>query len=234
MRQSETKIVAYYRVSTQQQGRSGLGIEAQKKMVADYAAMHGAKIVGEFEEVESGRKHAQNRPELKKAIAAAKAKRATLCFSKLDRAGRRAADVLGLLENVGVPVVFADYPHGSQLQIGIMAVVAEEEARAISARTKAALAAAKARGTQLGSRDHGRPLARYRAMHGNLAACEGVTRAADKFAEVVRPYIAAYARQQMSDAAIAEALNADGIETRREGGRWHETSVRRLRARLAI
>lgn len=231
--QNATKIVAYYRVSTAKQGRSGLGLEAQKKAVADYVAFHGASTVAEFKEVESGKVRANDRPQLKAAIALAKAKRATLCVAKLDRVGRRAADVLNLLNDSRVKVAFADSPNASQLQIGILAVVAEEEARAISVRTKAALAAARKLGVKLGNYDGGRALCAYTAKHGNFAGCEGARSSADEFANVMRDFIEPLVKQGLSDAAIAKALNEDGIETRR-GARWRETSVRRLRARLAI
>ncbi|HEY5239696.1 MAG TPA: recombinase family protein [Rhizomicrobium sp.] len=232
--QNVTKIVAYYRVSTAKQGRSGLGLEAQRKAVADYAAFHSAKIEGEeFTEIESGKVKANDRPQLKAAIALAKAKRATLCVAKLDRVGRRAADVLNLLNDSRVKVVFADSPNASQLQIGILAVVAEEEARAISVRTKAALAAAKARGTKLGCPNGGAALARYRVENGNAPGCAGARRSANEFANDTLAFVEPLVIKGLSDSGIAAALNADGIETRR-GGRWHETSVRRLRARLAI
>jgi DNA invertase Pin-like site-specific DNA recombinase len=230
--QNATKIVALFRVSTQRQGHDGLGIAAQKSAVATYAAATGATVVAEFTEVESGRKRSQERPQLQAAIAMSKAKRAVLCVAKLDRVGRRAADVLKLLDDSRVRVVFADSPNASPLQLGILAVVAEEEARAISARTKAALAAAKARGVKLGGRNGAAPLLAYAALNGNRAATEGATRAADEFAADVGPYISAMIDKRMSDVAIAAALNAEGIETRR-GGRWHEMSVRRVRARLA-
>lgn len=233
MLQNTTKMVAYYRVSTAKQGRSGLGLEAQKAAVDGYAAFHGAVVSEEFTEIESGRKRSQERPQLQAAIAIARAKRATLCVAKLDRVGRRAADVLKLLDDAKVKVAFADSPNASPLQLGILAVVAEEEARAISARTKAALAAAKARGKRLGGGDGGRALAAYRAEHGNALACAGAKRGADDFARDARAFVEPLVRERMSDAAIAAALNAEGIETRR-GGRWHETSVRRLRARLAL
>jgi DNA invertase Pin-like site-specific DNA recombinase len=231
--QNATKIVAYYRVSTAKQGRSGLGLDAQKKAVADYVAIHGANTVAEFREIESGKVRANDRPQLKAAIALAKAKRATLCVAKLDRVGRRAADVLNLLNDSRVKVVFADSPNASQLQIGILAVVAEEEARAISVRTKAALAAARARGVKLGNYDGGHALTAYTAKHGNVAGCTGAKRSADEFANDARAFVAPLIQDGLPDAAIAEALNEYGIETRR-GARWHETSVRRLRERLAI
>ncbi|MGH6887632.1 MAG: recombinase family protein [Rhizomicrobium sp.] len=233
MLQNVTKIVAYYRVSTAKQGRSGLGLEAQKKAVADYVEFHGASTVAEFTEIESGKVRANDRPQLKAAIAQAKAKRATLCVAKLDRVGRRAADVLNLLSDSKVKVVFADSPNASQLQIGILAVVAEEEARAISARTRLALAAAKARGTKLGNPKGARALALYRAENGNKAGCAGARRSAAEFANDARAFVEPFVIKGLSDAAIAEALNGDGIRTPRDG-RWHETSVRRLRDRLAI
>lgn len=153
--------------------------------------------------------------------------------AKLDRIGRRASEVLTLLDKSRVNVVFADMPHASDLQLGIMAVVAQEEARAISARTKAALAAAKVRGVKLGGPNGDAPLVAYRAQHGNKAAREGASKHAEQFAREVADFVAPLVRNGLSDSAIASALNADGIETRR-GARWHETSVRRLRARLAI
>lgn len=234
MLQNVTKIVAYYRVSTAKQGRSGLGLEAQRKTVADYADYHGAVIAtdGEFTEVESGR--AKDRPQLKAAIAKAKATRSTLVVAKLDRVGRRAAEVLTLLDRRDIKIVFADSPEASPLENGIRAIVAEEEARAISTRTKVALAAAKARGVVLGSPKGAAPLLAYLATHGNTAACEGATKSADAFALDTKPYIEAYITQGLSDRRIAVRLNEDGIVTRREGARWHETSVRNLRARLAI
>lgn len=225
------KVVTYARVSTQKQGIEGYGIGAQERLLADYVAANNATVIAEFAEVRSGLK---DRPELKKAIAKAKATRSILVCAKLDRIGRRASEVLSLLDQSGVKVVFADTPHASDLQLGIMAVVAQEEARAISARTKAALAAAKLRGTKLGGPNGIAPLAAYLALNGNKAAADGSKKGADKFAADTRPFIEPYVLQGLTDKAIAERMNADGTVTRCEGGRWHETSVRRLRARLEI
>jgi DNA invertase Pin-like site-specific DNA recombinase len=230
------KIVALYRVSTRQQGDSGLGLAAQRKVVADYVAATGAVVMAEFEEIESGR--AKERPELEKAIAKAKAHRATLCMAKLDRAGRVASEVLSLLDRPGLKVVFADNPNAGRLTLGVLACVAQEEAEAISTRTKAALAAAKERGTVLGNPNGARALLRHQAkerakgLKGNEAGVIAAKICASDFARTVwseiQPLIGT-----MSEAAIAAHLNENGPPTRREGGRWHIMSVRRIRARMA-
>ena len=230
MLQETPKVVTYTRVSTQKQGRDGLGMAAQERLLADYVVSRGARVVDEFQEVKSGLK---DRPALKKAIAKAKATRSILVCAKLDRIGRRASEVLTLLDRSDVKVVFADTPEASDLQLGIMAVVAQEEARAISARTKAALAAAVARGVKLGGPGGAAPLVAHIKMYGNVAAVAGARKKADEFAFDMKTFIDPYVDQGMSDGAIAEQLNAEGIETRRKGGQWHETSVRRLRMRLA-
>lgn len=225
------KIVSYLRVSTKRQGLSGLGLEAQRASVAAYVATHGAKMIAEFVEVESGLN--SDRPQLRAAIATAKAKRATLLCAKLDRVGRRASEVLTLLDSAKVPVAFADSPNASKLQLGILAVVAEEEARAISARTKAALAAAKARGVRLGNPGGAAPLLAHHLIHGNFKAIEAAKRKASSFAQDLEMYVQGYVLQGLSNAAIAEALNNDGFATSRNA-KFHETTIRRLRARLNL
>jgi DNA invertase Pin-like site-specific DNA recombinase len=137
------KLVAYYRVSTKGQGESGLGLEGQRAAVLAYAKSTGGVIVTEFTEVESGRK--SDRPELALALAHAKLARATLCIAKLDRLARNVAFLSGLME-AGTPFVACDNPHATPLTVHILAAVAEDEAKRISARTKAALAAYKAGG----------------------------------------------------------------------------------------
>jgi DNA invertase Pin-like site-specific DNA recombinase len=231
--QNETKIVTYRRVSTAKQGRSGLGLSDQHDKLAHYAAYTHATVVKEFTEEESGKIKSSDRKQLKAAIALAKAKRCTLVVAKLDRVGRRAADVLNLLDDKKLKVVFADSPTASRLENGVRAVFAEEEGRAISERTKAALNEARKQGVKLGNYDGGRALKAYTAVHGNVAGCEGAKRNADEFANGIRDFVEPLVKDGLSDAAIAAALNQDGIETRR-GARWHETSVRRLRDRLAI
>ena len=146
------RLVAYTRVSTEQQGRSGLGLEAQQWTVQQLAASRSAGIVAEFTEVESGRK--SDRPELAKALAMCKAQGCTLVVAKLDRLARNVAFISALMES-GVEFIACDMPAANRLILHIMAAVAEEEARLISQRTKDALAAAKARGVKLGSSREG-------------------------------------------------------------------------------
>jgi len=137
---SSGKHVAYYRVSPARQGRSGLGLEAQKRAVAEYLDGGDWKIVGEFTEVESGKR--ADRPQLAKALAVCRLHGARLVIAKLDRLSRNAHFLLGLKES-GVDFVAADMPNANRLTVGIMAMVGENETLRISERTKAALAAAK-------------------------------------------------------------------------------------------
>jgi DNA invertase Pin-like site-specific DNA recombinase len=144
------RFVAYYRVNTDRQGRSGLGLglEAQRKAVTDYLNGGAWELVGEFVEVESGKK--SDRPEMARAIEACRKYRARLVIAKLDRLSRNLAFVATLMDS-GVEFVAVDNPHANKLTIHILAAVAEHEREAISERTKAALAAAKARGKRLGT-----------------------------------------------------------------------------------
>src|SRR5262245_27576135 len=137
------KLVAYYRVSTKRQGESGLGLEAQRSAVQDFAARTGGQIVREYVEVESGRK--ANRPELKKALAHARRSQALLCVAKLDRLARNVAFLSALMDS-GIDFVACDNPAANRLTIHILVAVAEDEARRISERTKSALAALVERG----------------------------------------------------------------------------------------
>ncbi|ACA21150.1 Resolvase domain [Methylobacterium sp. 4-46] len=141
------KFVTYVRVSTAKQGRSGLGLDAQREAVARYLGEARRHVVGEFIEVESGKR--ADRPELAKAIDACRLYRAKLIVAKLDRLSRDPG-FLRDLERSGVDFVAADMPDANRLTVGIMALIAEHEREAISTRTKAALAAAKARGTKMG------------------------------------------------------------------------------------
>jgi DNA invertase Pin-like site-specific DNA recombinase len=151
-RDKPVKIVAYYRVSTKKQGASGLGLEAQKTAVADYAKHNQGKICAEYTEIESG-KHSE-RPELAKAIAHAKLNKATLVVAKLDRLARN-VQFTATLMNSGIDFIACDNPHANRLTIHILAAVAEHEAVQTARRTRDALAAAKARGIKLGSAREG-------------------------------------------------------------------------------
>src|SRR6516225_5825746 len=146
---AEGKFVSYIRVSTKRQGKSGLGLEAQRKAVDDFLNGGNWSVISEHVEVESGKKSDRHRPELAKALQACRLYGAKLVIAKLDRLSRNAHFLLGLKE-AGVDFVAADMPNANRLTVGIMAMVAEEEGKAISARTKAALAAAKKRGKKLG------------------------------------------------------------------------------------
>lgn len=142
------KFIAYFRVSTERQGRSGLGLEAQRKSVLDYLDGGRWELVAKFTEVESGKRN--DRRELARALAACRLHRATLLIAKIDRLSRDAAFLLNL-RDAGVDFVAADMPDANRMTVGIMAIIAEHERDAISTRTRQALAAAKARGTKLGN-----------------------------------------------------------------------------------
>ena len=140
-------FVSYLRVSTAKQGQSGLGLEAQRKAVADFLNGGSWTLLAEYVEVESGAN--DERPKLAEALARCRLHDATLVIAKLDRLSRDAHFLLGL-QKAGVRFVAADMPEANEMVVGIMAVVAQAERRMISARTKAALQAAKARGVRLG------------------------------------------------------------------------------------
>jgi DNA invertase Pin-like site-specific DNA recombinase len=143
------KFVTYYRVSTQRQGASGLGLDAQREAVRQFLNGGDWDVVGDFVEVESGRKTDEQRPELAKALAECKRQGARLLVAKLDRLARNVHFVSGLMQ-AGVKFVAVDLPEANDLTIHVMAAFAEHEAKRISQRTKDALTAAKARGVILG------------------------------------------------------------------------------------
>ncbi|TDR95471.1 DNA invertase Pin-like site-specific DNA recombinase [Enterovirga rhinocerotis] len=218
------RFVAYYRVSTVRQGRSGLGLEAQKVAVLAYLNGGSWDLIGEFTEIESGKRN--DRTQLAAALAACRLRRATLVIAKLDRLARNVAFVSALLES-GVEFVAADFPQANRLTIHILAAVAEHEARAISDRTKAALAAAKARGTVLGGfRGH---IATEDARARSLASRKA---AADNRASDLRSAIQAIEEEGATSLRqIAEGLNARAICAPR-GGAWSPSQVRSLKLRL--
>lgn len=216
------KFVAYYRVSTARQGRSGLGLEAQRKSVHDYLNGGSWELVAEFTEVESGK--LDDRPELGKALALCELTGSTLVVAKLDRLSRNVA-FLARLQESGAPFVAADMPEANELTVHIMAAVAQAERKAISRRTKEALAAAKARGVKLGG-DRGN-LDAVRSL-GIERSRQRRSEAAKDRAEKVRPHIeAARAAGHSSTRTIAAYLNGKGIRTVR-GAEWRSGSVGRL------
>ena len=222
------RFVAYERVSTARQGASGLGLEAQRKAIDDFAASRGATLLGRFTEVESGRK--ADRPELAKALDLARLTGSTLLIAKLDRLSRNAAFLLTLRDS-GVSFLACDMPEANDLTVGIMALVAEAEREAISRRTKEALAAAKARGVKLGNPNGAAAL--RRAGEGGEALRETVARNADDFAADLAPVNAEIrSGGATSLRAMADELNRRGIVTRR-GARWHVSNVRNLVGRMA-
>lgn len=220
------RYVSYIRVSTARQGQSGLGLEAQQAAVAAFVQQRGGEVLAEYVEVESGRK--ADRPQLAAALAEAKRQGAVLLIAKLDRLARNVAFISGLLES-GAEVQACDMPEANRFVLHIMAAVAEQEAEAISARTKAALQAAKARGVALGWAQPQRDAEAHRAA---VAAGAASTAAkADTFAERLRLIVQSFA-EGASLRDIARELNARGIFTPR-GKEWQAASVRNLLARLA-
>ncbi len=226
------KLISYVRVSTKKQGTSGLGLEGQLAAVNQYVATYGGTIVAEYREVESGK--VADRPELLKALAHARRIGATLVFAKLDRLSRHARTLLTILES-NVSVAFCDMPQVPEGPTGKfiltqMASVAELEAGLISQRTKAALGAAKARGTLLGA---SRPGA-YRLDH--AASVKGAVKAAVVLKEQAReaysdilPTMREMRAANLSFQQIADNLNASGHTTRR-GLPWNKMQVSRVLA----
>lgn len=213
------KIVSYLRVSTQRQGESGLGLEAQRAAVKAYADRSGAEILREFIEVESGRKTDERRPQLAQALPFARRAGATLVVAKLDRLARNVRFLATVLES-DVDFVACDLPAANRLTLHIMAAVAEAEAGMISQRTKAALQAAKARGVLLGSSrpDHwqGREQARIDGLaKGRKASIERrKADAIDAYRDLL-PLVRSLRSDGLSLARIAQRLNESGHRTRR-------------------
>lgn len=218
------KFVAYYRVSTAKQGKSGLGLEAQREAVNAYLNGGNWKLVSELVEVESGKRN--DRPELAKALSLCRLHRATLLIAKLDRLARNVAFISALMET-NVKFVAVDLPQANELTVHIMASMAEYEAKAISARTKAALAAAKARGKVLGGLRWDITKVAAKGRKASLQARRD--HAAIHRADVL-PIIEDKQKQGIvSLRAIAKALNADGTPAPR-GGEWSAVQVQRVLA----
>jgi DNA invertase Pin-like site-specific DNA recombinase len=223
------KFVCYYRVSTARQGKSGLGLDAQRAAVAAYLNGGNWQIVEEFTEIESGKN--SDRPALDKALAAARLHRAALVVSKMDRLTRNVAFLSRLLE-AGVDVRFADLPQiegaTGRFMVQMMVSVAELEAGMISARTKAALAQAKKRGVVLGGYRGAKPTAKMRARSTAVLQQRADARAAD-----IGPTVKALqAAGATSLRAIAAGLNEQGIPTAKGNGQWSAVQVARVLERI--
>jgi DNA invertase Pin-like site-specific DNA recombinase len=220
------KFVSYLRVSTKRQGESGLGLEAQRKAVEDYLNGGHWSLVAEYVEIESGKR--DDRPKLRAALHHAKVTGARLLIAKLDRLSRDAHFLLGL-QKAGVQFTACDMRDANELTIGILALVAQNEREAISKRTKAALAAAKARGQKLGNPNGAAPL--RRAGKGNRAAIGAIKERADQHAKDILPVIDDIRAAGITTLeGIAAELNARGILTARRGA-WYPSTVKRLLAR---
>lgn len=219
----QRRYVVYKRVSTEEQGKSGLGLEAQERDIRIFLETYSEvpwEIVGEFVDVLSGTNG--ERPELAKAIETAKRQKATLLVSKLDRLSRKVAFIANLMEDKKLDFRVAQMPYADKFQLHIYAALAEQEREFISKRTKAALAEAKARGTKLGGlRD--KTMKRNQAVKANAAA------RAKKIEGIVTP---------LRDAGktlreIADELNRAGVATAR-GGSWQASQVMRVLDRLGV
>ena len=217
------KFIAYYRVSTQKQGQSGLGLEAQQKAVADYLNGGNWELLAEYTEVETGKgaDALDRRPQLKAAIDACKKNGATLVIAKLDRLARNVHFISGLIET-GVDFVAADMPQANKVMIQMHAVMSEWERDQISARTKAALAAAKARGVVLG-------IAGADNLKPNI---ETRQQAADEFAGRLKGVIDGMKARGLSQRAMCDELNQLGVKTAR-GSTWSLVQLQRVLCRIS-
>jgi DNA invertase Pin-like site-specific DNA recombinase len=215
-------FVSYLRVSTERQGRSGLGLEAQRDAVATYLNGGSWKLIAEFLEVESGKRN--DRPKLECALRTCRVHNATLVIAKLDRLARNVAFVSNLMES-NVDFVAVDFPEANRLTIHILAAVAEHEAKAISERTKAALAAAKKRGVSLGG---------FRGTititaEARLLATQAIKARADARANDLIPFVRELQAQGFESlSALARELSARGVPTPRGKAVWNAAQVANL------
>ena len=223
--------VGYVRVSTAAQGRSGLGLDAQRAAIARFAKAEGLAVSEVFEEIETGAGSdaLDRRPQLAAALKAARKVRAPVLVAKLDRLSRDVHFISGLMSH-RVEFIVCDLGRQSDpFVLHLYAALAEKERGMISARTKAGLAAAKARGRKLGMAN--RSKAKGRAIR--VLALEGKQRAAEARAAALRPQIEFALKDGASLRAAAEALNERGIASA-GGGRWHATSLLTVARRLRL
>ena len=211
------KAIAYYRVSTEQQGRSGLSLEAQQKAVADFVEANGWMLAEEFVEIRSSRSNQHYN--LKSALAECKRQRAVLVIAKLDRLSRNVAFIAALMDAKDVQFKVVDNPHADKIILHIIAVFAQYEREQISKRTSAALQAAKRKGVELG-------------RHGRYVLSKVNKMEADMFAVSMRPVIETIqANGHTSIRSIGVELNRAGVATF-NNSRWHPTTVYQLLRRI--
>jgi DNA invertase Pin-like site-specific DNA recombinase len=221
MATDQRKFVAYYRVSTVKQGQSGLGLDAQRAAVKAHLRETGGVLIDEYQEVETGKgaNALDKRPQLKAALAACKCQKASLLIAKLDRLARNVHFISGLIET-GIDFVAVDMPQANKVMLQMHAVMSEWERDQISARTKAALAAAKTRGVVLGK-------AGARNLRPNI---EERIRRADDFARRIGPILEDLARRGHSQRAMVSELNYLGIQTA-TGKQWSLNQLQRTAMR---
>ena len=213
---SLTTFVSYVRVSTERQGRSGLGLEVQRDVVNRFVSQNQGQLIAEYVEVVSGKR--QRRKELSEALEKCRKHNATLVIAKLDRLARNVHFISGLIES-GVNFRVADMPEANRFVLHVMAAVAEQEGRAISERTKAALSRARARGVRLG--------VTCRVLADKKIAD------AEAFSREMGPLIAQLKDNGLSVRKIAERLNIDKVPSY-GGGDWHSTTVQRVWTRFRL
>jgi DNA invertase Pin-like site-specific DNA recombinase len=219
------QVIGYLRVSTKGQGASGLGLEAQKAAIESYARQMGANILTYYTEAESGK--LANRPELARALSHCRRSKATLVVAKLERLARNVAFLSALMDST-VPFVACDNPHANRLTLHILAAVAEAEAKAISERTKAALAAYKARGGKLGGQlsQCANLTPEAIAKGQKLAAAANQQATVDAYADLA-PLMKGWRTEGMTLQQIAARLHSEGHTTRR-GRPWNPVQVARV------
>lgn len=219
---SAQKYVAYFRVSTQRQGSSGLGLDAQRETVNNYLSSGRHELVGEFVEIETGKGNAPlaKRPQLSAALALCKKSNARLLIAKLDRLSRNVAFISNLMETK-VKFTACDLPEANELTLHLMAAFAEYEAKRISERTKDALRQAKLRGVKLGT-------AGPQNLRPNV---EERVRAADEHAKGLAPVLQGFRSAGHTQLSMVDQLNRLGVRAPR-GGQWSVTQVRRTLVRI--
>jgi DNA invertase Pin-like site-specific DNA recombinase len=220
-----TKFVAYYRVSTAKQGRSGLGLDAQRECIARYITSVGGKLCAEFTEVESGTH--KDRPKLAAALAACRVHCATFIVAKLDRLARSVSFVSNFLES-GCEFCAVDFPQANRFMLHLLAAVGEYEAKLISDRTRAALAATRRKGTKLGG-DRGKQTQGQLRAANKASVAVRSAQAAQRAADLAPVIAELRSAGCVSLAQIATGLNAKGISTAR-GAEWSPTAVMRVMA----